>query len=69
MINNIPIHVRSTFSEKLGTKIVSENEIDYKKAVTGVAYSKSNAKISVVGDADFVSNYCLGQRTFEANGL
>ena len=26
MIDNIPIHVRSTFSEKPGTKIISEDE-------------------------------------------
>ena len=52
MVNNIPVHVRSTFSEKSGTKIVSENEVDYKKVVTGIAYSKSNAKVSIVGVID-----------------
>ena len=52
MIDDIPIHVRSTFSEKIGTKIVSENDIDYKKAVTGIAYSKNNAKVSIVGVVD-----------------
>ena len=52
MIDNIPIHVRSTFSEQQGTKIISESEIDYKKVVTGIAYSKSNAKVSVVGVVD-----------------
>ena len=52
MIDNIPIHVRSTFSEKSGTKIISENEIDSKKAVTGIAYSKNNAKVSIVGVVD-----------------
>ena len=52
MIDNIPIHVRSTFSEKSGTKIISESEIDYKKTVTGIAYSKNNAKISIVGVVD-----------------
>jgi len=52
MIDNIPVHVRSTFSEKTGTKIISENDIDYKKVVTGIAYSKSNAKVSVVGVVD-----------------
>ena len=44
MIDDIPIHVRSTFSENAGTKIISENDIDHKKAVTGIAYSKNNAK-------------------------
>jgi len=52
MIENIPIHVRSTFSEKAGTKIISESDIDYKKVITGIAYSKSNAKVSVVGVID-----------------
>jgi len=52
MIDNIPIHVRSTFSEKFGTKIISEGEIDYTKVVTSIAYSKNNAKISIVGVVD-----------------
>ena len=52
MIDDIPIHVKSTFSEKEGTKIISENEIDHKKAVTGIAYSKNNAKVSIVGVVD-----------------
>ena len=52
MINDIPIHVRSTFTEKTGTKIVSDSETDYKKIVTGIAYSKNNAKVSIVGVVD-----------------
>ena len=52
MIDNIQIYVRSTFSEKAGTKIISENEIDNKKVVTGIAYSKGNAKVSIVGVVD-----------------
>ena len=52
MIDDIPIHVRSTFSEKAGTKIISESDIDHKKAVTGIAYSKNNAKVSIVGVVD-----------------
>ena len=52
MMNDIPIHVRSTFTEKTGTKITSESEIDYKKSVTGIAYSKNNAKVSIVGVID-----------------
>ena len=52
MEQNIPVHVRSTFSQNTGTKIVSEDNINYKKAVTGIAYSKSNAKISIVGVVD-----------------
>jgi len=52
MIDDIPIHVRSTFSEKSGTKIISDSEIDYEKVVTGIAYSKNNAKVSIVGVID-----------------
>jgi len=52
MIDDIPIHVRSTFTEKPGTIILSDNEIDYKKVVTGIAYSKNNAKVSIVGVVD-----------------
>jgi len=52
MTNNIPVHVRSTFSEKTGTKIISENDIDHKNVVTGITYSKKNAKVSIVGVVD-----------------
>ena len=52
MIDDIPINVRSAFSNKSGTKIISESAIDYKKVVTGVAYSKNNAKVSIVGVVD-----------------
>jgi len=43
MIDDIPIHVRSTFSE---------NEANHQKVVTGIAYSKNNAKVSIVGVVD-----------------
>ena len=52
MIDDIPVHVRSVFSEKAGTIIVPQSEIDYKKVVTGIAYSKNDAKITLVGVAD-----------------
>ncbi len=52
MEQKIPVHVRSTFTQNSGTKIISEDDINYKKAVTGIAYSKSNAKISIVGVVD-----------------
>ena len=52
MVNDITVHVRSTFSEKSGTKIISDGEIDYKKVITGIAYSKGNAKVSIVGVVD-----------------
>ena len=52
MTNEIPVHVRSTFSKKTGTKIISEDEIDYKKIVTGVTYSKNDAKITLLNVKD-----------------
>jgi aspartate kinase len=52
MANNIPVQVRSAFSEKPGTQIISEGDIDNKKVVTGIAYSKKNAKVSIVGVVD-----------------
>ena len=52
MINETPIYVRSTFSSDQGTKITSESEINYKNEVTGIAYSKNDAKITLVGVVD-----------------
>ena len=52
MVDDIPINVRSTFLDKSGTKIIPESETDYKKVVTGVAYSKNNAKVSIAGVVD-----------------
>jgi len=52
MINDIPVHVKSVFSEKAGTTIMSQSEIDYKKVVTGIAYSKNDAKVTLVGVED-----------------
>ena len=47
MIYEIPLQVRSTFTDRPGTKIFSKNNLDYTKAVTGVAYSKDEAKITL----------------------
>ena len=47
MIYEIPLQVRSTFTDRSGTKIFSKNNLDYTKAVTGVAYSKDEAKITL----------------------
>ena len=52
MIYNIPLEVRSTFTERKGTKIFSQENIDYTKSVTGVAYSKDDAKITIIGVED-----------------
>ncbi len=52
MMYNIPLEVRSTFTDRQGTKIFSQENIDYTKSVTGVAYSKDDAKITVIGVED-----------------
>jgi len=52
MINEVPIHVRSTFSEKNGTIITSEDDISFKKLITGISYSKNDAKVTLVGVVD-----------------
>ena len=52
MMYDIPLQVRSTFTDRKGTKIFSQENIDYTKSVTGVAYSKDDAKITVIGVED-----------------
>ena len=52
MIYDIPLHVRSTFSNKEGTKIFGSENIDYPKTITGVTYSKDDAKITLLGVQD-----------------
>ena len=52
MMYNIPLEVKSTFTDREGTKIFSEENIDYTKSVTGVAYSKDDAKITLIGVED-----------------
>ena len=48
MMYDIPLEVRSTFTNRQGTKIFDQENIDYTKSVTGVAYSKDDAKITVI---------------------
>tara|TARA_B100000965_G_scaffold137078_1_gene114037 strand:+ start:13 stop:1224 length:1212 start_codon:yes stop_codon:yes gene_type:complete len=52
MMYNIPLEVKSTFTARQGTKIFDQDSIDYTKSVTGVAYSKDDAKITLVGVQD-----------------
>ena len=52
MMYDIPLHVRSTFSKKEGTKIFGSESIDYSKTITGVTYSKDDAKITLLGVQD-----------------
>ena len=52
MMYDIPLEVKSTFTERKGTRIFSQENIDYTKSVTGVAYSKDDSKITVIGVED-----------------
>ncbi len=52
MLYDIPLQVRSTFSGKEGTRIFSSENIDYSKIITGVTYSKNDAKITLLGVQD-----------------
>ena len=52
MMGDVPIQVKSTFTEREGTEIINQDNIDYTKAVTGVAYSKDDAKITLLGVED-----------------
>ena len=49
---DIPLQVRSTFTDRKGTTIFNQENIDYSKSVTGVAYSKDDAKITLIGVED-----------------
>jgi len=52
MMYNVPLEVKSTFTNRKGTKIFDQENIDYTKSVTGVAYSKDDAKITMIGVED-----------------
>ena len=52
MMYNIPLEVKSTFTNRQGTKIFDQESIDYTKSVTGVAYSKDDAKVTITGVED-----------------
>lgn len=63
--NNMPIHVRSSFSDRDGTWVVAaENVPNYFKEgqameqaiISGVAHDRSEAKITIVGVPDKVGN-------------
>jgi aspartate kinase len=53
---NMPVHVRSSFSQKEGTWIVPEAEVDRveQAIIAGVAHDRSEAKITVVAVPDKV---------------
>ncbi|MCB2187380.1 MAG: aspartate kinase [Deltaproteobacteria bacterium] len=48
----VPVHVRSTFSDREGTMVVPEEQIREKLIISGVAYNKNEARITVRGVPD-----------------
>lgn len=49
---NVAVHVRSTFSDEPGTIVTQEDEIMEAVQVSGVAYDKDQAQITLVGVID-----------------
>ena len=49
---NVPLHVRSTFTETEGTWVTKEDEDMEKVVVSGVTYDKNQAKVSILGVPD-----------------
>jgi aspartate kinase len=47
----VPVHVRSSFSDRAGTMVVGEEGLE-SVAVAGVAYDKGEAKVQLVGVSD-----------------
>jgi aspartate kinase len=52
MNHNVRVQVRSSFSDAEGTLVVDEGEIVEQEVVSGIAYSKDEAKITLVRVAD-----------------
>lgn len=48
MIHKVPVQVLSSFSDVPGTMVVDEDEIVEKQLVSGIAYSKDEAKLTLI---------------------
>lgn len=48
----VRIHVRSTFTDREGTMVVPEEQIKERLIITGVAYNKNEARITIKGVPD-----------------
>ncbi|HSB71362.1 MAG TPA: aspartate kinase [Candidatus Methylomirabilis sp.] len=48
----VPVHVRSSFNDNPGTMVVKEDAIMEKVVVSGIAYNKQEAKITITRVAD-----------------
>ncbi|MDQ6958959.1 MAG: aspartate kinase [Mariprofundaceae bacterium] len=52
MRNTMPIHLRSSFEDVSGTLVTSEDETMERASITGVAYNRDEAKITIRGIPD-----------------
>ena len=52
MKHNVRLQVRSSFSNESGTFVCSEEEIMEKEVISGIAYSRDEAKLTLVGVKD-----------------
>jgi len=52
MRNTMPIHLRSSFEDVPGTLVTSEDETMERASITGVAYNRDEAKITIRGIPD-----------------
>ncbi len=52
MRNTMPIHLRSSFEDMPGTLVTSEDETMERASITGVAYNRDEAKITIRGIPD-----------------
>jgi len=49
---NMPIHLRSSFRDVVGTMVVKEDDTMERAAISGVAYNRDEAKITILGIPD-----------------
>lgn len=48
MKHNTPVQVRSSFSDAPGTLLVNEEEVMERRLITGIAYSKNDAQLTLI---------------------
>ena len=52
MRHNVNLQVRSSFNDTTGTLVVSEDSVVEQETISGIAYSPSEAKITIIGLPD-----------------
>tara|TARA_Y100001958_G_C21186019_1_gene515084 strand:- start:212 stop:1426 length:1215 start_codon:yes stop_codon:yes gene_type:complete len=51
-LNRIDVHVKSSFKKKSGTLITKKKNISINKIITGISFTKNDAKVTLVGVID-----------------